>query len=234
MTGPFAFDAGTWPIRVKDRPGAPDYLVRRLGRTGNARTLPTTTAVNATLATRPYDTAPWEDSTRDRNDQTEWRGFRIQLEIPLHNLVHRWVGGNMVDMTSPNDPFFWLHHCNIDRLWVEWQIRHPDEDFYLPATGAPTGQNLNEPMIFNLPGERAPWRERFTPSDVLDHHVMGVRYDTEPVERMVSEDKPAKRERRSLPMFVLPSEIPALSKKQSSRRAGKPRARVKRSKKKRS
>ena len=22
---------------------------------------------------------------------------------------------------SPLDPVFWLHHCNIDRFWAEWQ-----------------------------------------------------------------------------------------------------------------
>ena len=231
MSGPFAFDAGNWPIRAKDRSDAPDYLIRRLGRAADARTLPTTAAVNAALTTRPYDTAPWEDSTRDRNDPTEWRGFRIQLEIPLHNLVHRWVGGNMVDMTSPNDPVFWLHHCNIDRLWAEWQVRHPDEELYLPAIGAPAGQNLNEPMFFNLPGERAPWRERFTPSAVLDHHVIGVRYDTEPVEEMAPKGEPVRRERKSLPMFVLPGEIPALSEKPPAKRTGKSKTRAKRSKK---
>jgi tyrosinase len=227
MSGPFAFDAGNWLIRVKDQPRDPDYLIRRLGRTPDARTLPTATMVNAALVARPYDTAPWEDSLRDPNDSVEWQGFRIQLEIPLHNLVHRWVGGNMVDMTSPNDPVFWLHHCNIDRLWAEWLVRHRDDDPYLPEDGAPTGQNLNEPMIFNLPGERAPWRDRFTPADVLDHHIMGVRYDTEGVERMAREIKPAKRERRSLPMFVLPGEIPALSNKKPVKRAGKPKSRAK-------
>jgi hypothetical protein len=133
----------------------------------------------------------------------------------------------MVDMSSPNDPVFWLHHCNIDRLWAEWQAMHPDDEAYLPEEGAPTGQNLNEPMLYNLPGELAPWRDRFTPADVLDHRAMGVRYDTEPEERMARERKPAKRERRSLPMFVLPSEIPALSKKKPSKRAGKPKPRKK-------
>jgi tyrosinase len=24
---------------------------------------------------------------------------------------------------SPRDPIFWLHHCNIDRLWAEWNAR---------------------------------------------------------------------------------------------------------------
>jgi tyrosinase len=26
----------------------------------------------------------------------------------------------MADFLSPLDPIFWLHHCNIDRLWAEW------------------------------------------------------------------------------------------------------------------
>jgi tyrosinase len=27
----------------------------------------------------------------------------------------------MIDGVSPLDPIFWLHHCNIDRIWAEWQ-----------------------------------------------------------------------------------------------------------------
>jgi tyrosinase len=26
----------------------------------------------------------------------------------------------MADMLSPTDPIFWLHHANVDRLWVAW------------------------------------------------------------------------------------------------------------------
>ena len=25
---------------------------------------------------------------------------------------------------SPLDPIFWLHHCNIDRLWASWAALH--------------------------------------------------------------------------------------------------------------
>jgi tyrosinase len=27
----------------------------------------------------------------------------------------------MGDGMSPLDPIFWLHHCNVDRLWAQWQ-----------------------------------------------------------------------------------------------------------------
>jgi tyrosinase len=35
--------------------------------------------------------------------------------------VHRLVGGFMANaLLAGLDPLFWLHHCNIDRLWEAW------------------------------------------------------------------------------------------------------------------
>ena len=68
-----------------------------------------------------------------------WRGPR------LHNVVHVWVGGSMGPGTSPNDPVFFLHHCNIDRLWSDWQAAYP-ETLYAPQTGGPAGHNLADVM----------------------------------------------------------------------------------------
>ncbi|MFJ4347547.1 tyrosinase family protein [Pseudomonas sp. NPDC089401] len=43
------------------------------------------------------------------------------LESNPHNTVHRLVGGYMGDpYLAGLDPIFWLHHCNIDRLWEAW------------------------------------------------------------------------------------------------------------------
>ncbi len=43
------------------------------------------------------------------------------LEHSPHDLVHDGIGGLMGDpRTAANDPIFWLHHCNIDRLWNRW------------------------------------------------------------------------------------------------------------------
>ena len=39
----------------------------------------------------------------------------------MHNKVHLYIGGLMMQVpTSSNDPIFWLHHCNIDRLYEKW------------------------------------------------------------------------------------------------------------------
>ena len=50
-------------------------------------------------------------------------GGKALLERTPHDQVHVWINGNMVTLMSPLDPIFWLHHCNIDRLWAEWNSR---------------------------------------------------------------------------------------------------------------
>lgn len=47
-----------------------------------------------------------------------WEGWPSRT----HNSGHNVVGGAMSDpMFSPNDPMFWLHHANVDRIWAVWQ-----------------------------------------------------------------------------------------------------------------
>jgi tyrosinase len=56
--------------------------------------------------------------------QTIYDFFWSPLETSPHNSGHIIVGaGNshMGNGMSPLDPIFWLHHCNIDRLWAQWQ-----------------------------------------------------------------------------------------------------------------
>jgi Common central domain of tyrosinase/Polyphenol oxidase middle domain len=44
-----------------------------------------------------------------------------RLELAVHDEIHDDVGGMMGDvMAAANDPLFWVHHSNVDRLWVEW------------------------------------------------------------------------------------------------------------------
>lgn len=51
----------------------------------------------------------------------QWAGFTWQLEMLPHNIIHSLIGGLMGDpATAAQDPIFWLHHCNIDRLWNSW------------------------------------------------------------------------------------------------------------------
>ncbi len=50
-----------------------------------------------------------------------------EMEYGPHNGVHvvlGSLGSPMGNFKSPLDPIFWLHHCNVDRLWAEWQEKH--------------------------------------------------------------------------------------------------------------
>jgi tyrosinase len=62
---------------------------------------------------------------------------------------------------SPNDPIFFLHHANVDRLWARWQTQRlaavpgsTPENHYPPPTQlspfdgdpAPLGHRLNDAM----------------------------------------------------------------------------------------
>ena len=228
--GPFAQAHGAWPLVVLDDPANDvPFLTRFMGQAQDARSLPTTGMVTSARGTTPYDSSPWEDMRRDQNDPTQWTGFRIQLEVVLHNLVHRWVGGTMGAMSSPNDPVFWLHHGNIDRLWSDWIRQHQDQSPYLPLTGGPQGHNLYDPMIFHADGAPAPWQGDSRPVDVLDHHSLGYSYDTDPpgevklpmgpvpaqAELPVAAGEPVMAAmetaaRRALPRFVLAREIAGL------------------------
>jgi len=51
------------------------------------------------------------------------QGFNLNLDANLHGNVHVLVGNGQgmgsVEFAA-NDPIFWMHHCNIDRLWASW------------------------------------------------------------------------------------------------------------------
>jgi tyrosinase len=158
-TGPFA--AGQWTLWPSGS------LVRNFGQ--GTPTLPTQTDVDNVLTVTPYDASPWNTSSNP--------SFRNQLEgwlngPQLHNRVHVWVGGSMLPMTSPNDPVFFLHHCNIDRIWAMWQADNPGA--YLPITGGPQGHNLND-LMWPWDGTTAP-PTLATPAMVLDYSALGYSY----------------------------------------------------------
>jgi tyrosinase len=51
------------------------------------------------------------------------QGFNQTLDFGLHGNVHVFVGNGQGMGSIPwaaNDPIFWMHHCNIDRIWASW------------------------------------------------------------------------------------------------------------------
>jgi tyrosinase len=141
-------------------------LVRTLGVQDS--TLPTRAQVKTVLGITTYDSSPWDGSSSVsfRNHLEGWAGPN------LHNRVHVFVGGDMMQTFSPNDPLFFLHHCNVDRIWAFWQTLHPNT--YAPLTGAASlnGHRFNDTM-FPLNNTDPITR----PRDVLSLPV-GITYDS--------------------------------------------------------
>jgi tyrosinase len=100
---------------------------------GDISTLPTTARARAAIDLDIYDEPNWgvDSSNTMRNVGDGW-----QPDPPgMHNRVHVWIGGDMAPASSPNDPVFFLNHCNVDRLWTAWQQKHPNIP-YLPGSNA--------------------------------------------------------------------------------------------------
>ncbi len=88
------------------------------------------------------------------------------LEVTPHGSVHVLVGGDgfMSSFgTAALDPIFWLHHCNLDRLWERW--------LRAPAGGHPPGKNPTASAWLNQTFElvdRRGKRVTMAVKDVLD------------------------------------------------------------------
>ncbi len=126
------FEHPSWSVRLEPNPIAdnPRVTDRPLNRAlGGGLGLPTTSQVREIVHGQAVYDQPFYDrfTTGLRNHLEGWIGAGR-----LHNAVHVWVGGDMVISTSPNDPAFFLHHCNVDRIWAAWQQRHPNAE-YLPS-----------------------------------------------------------------------------------------------------
>lgn len=129
--GPFAFspqNAQSFRVRVWENPFSGRLevvnrgLIRQLGQDSQGSTLPTTPQVTAALERTTYDRSPWDAGSANsfRNQVEGWVGPVVP---GLHNRVHVWIGGDMGPGTSPNDPAFYLNHCNADRIWEAWQVK---------------------------------------------------------------------------------------------------------------
>jgi tyrosinase len=116
--------------------GGPHTVTRNIG----GALLPDTTSVNNALANGTFN------------------GFASALE-GIHNSGHVWVGGTMSGITTaPTDPVFWMHHCEIDRIWAQWQAGNP---------------GLN-PSLAGAAAIMDPWTE--TEVDTRDIAALGYSY----------------------------------------------------------
>ncbi|MCC5936057.1 MAG: tyrosinase family protein [Lunatimonas sp.] len=104
------------------------------------------------------------------------------LESNPHNLIHVQVGGQVSDtlwglMSDPGiaalDPIFYLHHCNIDRMWAAWNAagnKNPTDTNWL---GGPASTG-DRPFVMPMPNGTT-WN--YSPADVNSLSSLDYEYD---------------------------------------------------------
>ncbi len=158
---------------------------------------------------QPLTRLPTATDLRESLSKTTYPAFQNAIEsgvgltsYPLqqmHNGLHGWIGGglNIGQMGNPRyspfDPIFYLHHCNIDRLWAMWQMDgHADEypatggnpqhhrnDIMYPWTGGAVGYGTDAPISAKIPMPDFSAVGAKRNVDTLDfRNAFGYTYDT--------------------------------------------------------
>lgn len=204
---PGAFLSPDWPDGKGDNPL---YVVQRYGVLSTAKPFPIWTQTNLKAMGDPVFTPPAPSvSVGFGGPKTgfSWSGARSGgIENNPHNMVHVLVGGQSSTGTFPPDapngfagqpyegvmadpsaaaldPIFYLHHCNIDRLWQSWNSYPQDKPRNAPTDWAnPTdAQWLQGPTSIGQRGFAMPtptggqWT--YAPDQMQDIAALGYDYD---------------------------------------------------------
>jgi hypothetical protein len=106
----------------------PLYVAKRRSSVNGGQPVPPSATLDAqAMATVSFASLP--GSGQGFGGQTvtapiHFSGVHGRLESQPHDVMHDAIGGPGGWMSDPDmaarDPIFWLHHCNIDRLWARW------------------------------------------------------------------------------------------------------------------
>lgn len=140
---PFAFANATTPD------GKPNPLFEPSRSISPTDSLPDEwvgpSVIQSVLASVPYENFGTSRPSGQNSLDQSWiidQGGGVQgvLESTPHNNIHNWIGGWMPTSASPRDPIFFMHHCNIDRLWSVWN--------------AASNQDSADPLWINMPFQK--------------------------------------------------------------------------------
>ncbi|KAG9698850.1 tyrosinase central domain-containing protein, partial [Aureobasidium melanogenum] len=85
-------------------------------------------AYAASIASTDANITAIRQNTYIGDFQTVMQGNFAAGLLGVHTAGHFWVGGDPGGdiFSSPGDPWFWLHHAQIDRTWWIWQNQDPE------------------------------------------------------------------------------------------------------------
>lgn len=119
-------------------------------------------------------------------EQKDQHGYSGTLEAGPHNRVHATIQGDMGAYVSPRDPIFWLHHCNIDRLWEAWRAQVMlNNGEALPADVRKADGILDEALDAQFPG-RSYWKNHAL-EGFYNITKVGDKYEAAPAQMLVKD-----------------------------------------------
>jgi hypothetical protein len=162
-------------------PNNPLYTSRRRASRNAGVPLPAS-ATDDTQAMATINFASSQGSGQSFGGQTvdgpvHQTGPHGRLESQPHDVIHVSIGGQSGWMTDPDmaarDPIFWLHHCNIDRMWEHWRALGG-------GRSNPTTDDTWMNTVFTFYDENGN-KVTLTGADVLDtQNQLDYRYDDLP------------------------------------------------------
>lgn len=159
-------------------------LERQVGCAKEVDGPPDDAAIDGMFDRVVYDTSPYDGCWTD--DAVSFRqyleGFKLDSTsltcvgsgCEMHGRGHIYIGGDMWhSMANPNDPMFFLHHAEVDRMWAAWQQANTD----MGGDAADDAGNPGYPDefrggLFNWPDVDA--------EEMFDYEGLGYTYDSLP------------------------------------------------------
>lgn len=156
--------------------------------------LPAAAETNHLLSLTNYDMAPWDHKVEEsipwmqrtslRNLSEGYEGIYEANGEPFgnryHGGVHLWMSGHLLSPASPNDPVFFSHHANLDRIWAKWQdargiANFPSQWYYKNSEGNLPNVYATDNLYGFTKAER--YLDDINCLDTLDLRASGVIYD---------------------------------------------------------
>jgi tyrosinase len=116
-----------------------------------------------------YFNSPIADTHHD------YAGSAIIEGFP-HNTTHNFLGNAMQSLLSPVDPIFFLHHCNVDRIWDVWDQRQTNLGRSTQPLPADQAKYYPEEFLFYVNAQGKTVTDRTTAKDAMSKAYFDYSY----------------------------------------------------------
>ncbi|MCA9705026.1 MAG: tyrosinase family protein [Myxococcales bacterium] len=162
-------------------------LHRQVGCVDLVPGVPTQAEIDEIFARTTYDAAPYDHCQTEEDvsfrqylegyDNDDTQMTCVAAGCKMHSAGHIFTGADMYESSgSPNDPIFFMHHAQVDRLWAGWQEANVAKGGDAAVDhGNPGYPETHRGSLFVWPEVEA--------AEMFDYAALGYAYDALPKPR---------------------------------------------------